>query len=140
MAIWICRCGIPLLDNFQASFARMPHSLKLHVFPHYTKQMYCYSQPTGWKKNALVVGGWHAHLKMGCILLLPTVTVANAAYSLAVAVASLIQMALFKITSIVATALSTAKWISIALATRVGETAREKLPVIDCPTGDLLSI
>src|SRR5215469_18823490 len=118
----------------------MPHSSKLRVFQHYTKQMYCYFPPTGWKKNALVAGGWHAHLKMGCILLLPTAMVANAAYSLAVVVASLIQMALFRITSIVATALSMAKLISIALATRVGAAAREKLPGIDWPIGNLISI
>src|SRR5215470_176988 len=111
MVIWICRYGKHPLVDFQVSFARMPHSSRQRVFQHYIKQMYCFFQRTGWMKNALAVGGWHEHLKMGCILLLPTAMVSNVAFSSVVVVASLIQTELFRTTLIVAMVLSMAKLI-----------------------------
>src|SRR5437762_6096758 len=91
MVIWICQCGKHLWVGFQVSFARMLLSSRQLAYQHYVRQTYYFSQRIGWKKNALVAGGWHVRLRMGCMLLLLTATVLNAAYSSAAEVASLIR-------------------------------------------------
>src|SRR6266487_1869266 len=109
MVIWICQCGKRPWADLQASFVKMLHSSRQHVSQHCAKQTYYSSRRIGWKKNALVAGGWHVRLRMGCILLLLTAMVSNAAFSSAVVVASLIRMDLFRTTSTVVRVLSTAK-------------------------------
>src|SRR5712691_406768 len=108
---WDCLSGTLHLVVWQASFAWMPCTSSLRVFLLCMVQMCCSSRPTGWMKNVPVAGGWRELSKMVCISLLRTAMGVNAASSSAVAVASSIQMGLFKVTLTMARASSTVRLI-----------------------------